>query len=109
MGWSEGGAQRGLGGAGKCCVSESSRIPRTQSAGDSVTPPSRARLALLCGPVPPQARHSYAAADIRMNERFVPIELRLRRGQLGLDFSGFDATTAKALAAGGADQVRDEG
>ncbi|KAG2448597.1 hypothetical protein HYH02_006488 [Chlamydomonas schloesseri] len=56
-----------------------------------------------------QARHSYAAADIRMNERFVPIELRLRRGQLGLDFSGFDATTAKALAAGGADQLQDGG
>eukprot|EP00198_Chlamydomonas_reinhardtii_P000766 XP_001690101.1 inwardly-rectifying potassium channel [Chlamydomonas reinhardtii] len=56
-----------------------------------------------------EARHSYAAADIRMNERFVPIELRLRRGQLGLDFSGFDATTAKALAAGGADQLQDGG
>ncbi|KAG2444834.1 hypothetical protein HXX76_001575 [Chlamydomonas incerta] len=56
-----------------------------------------------------QARHSYAAADIRMNERFVPIELRLRRGQLGLDFSGFDATTAKALAAGGADELQDGG
>ncbi|GFR39598.1 hypothetical protein Agub_g58 [Astrephomene gubernaculifera] len=56
-----------------------------------------------------QGRHSYAAADIRMNERFEPIQLRLRRGELGLDFSGFDATTARALAAGGADEVREGG
>ncbi|GIL50902.1 hypothetical protein Vafri_6867 [Volvox africanus] len=56
-----------------------------------------------------QARHSYTPSDIRMNERFVPIELKLRGGELGLDFSGFDATSAKALAAGGADEVRDGG
>ncbi|KAG2496209.1 hypothetical protein HYH03_005808 [Edaphochlamys debaryana] len=56
-----------------------------------------------------QARHSYTPADIRMNERFVPIELKLRRGELGLDFSEFDGTTAKALAAGGSDEVHREG
>jgi hypothetical protein len=52
-----------------------------------------------------QARHSYAAPDIRMNERFVPIELKLRRGEVGLDFGAFDATTARALQQGGADEV----
>ncbi|PNH10296.1 ATP-sensitive inward rectifier potassium channel 1 [Tetrabaena socialis] len=56
-----------------------------------------------------QARHSYTPGDIRMNERFVPIDLKLRRGELGLDFSGFDATTARALATGGADEVREGG
>ncbi|GIM05020.1 hypothetical protein Vretimale_9482 [Volvox reticuliferus] len=56
-----------------------------------------------------QARHSYTPSDIRMNERFVPIELKLRGGELGLDFSGFDATSAKALAADGADEVLDGG
>ncbi|GLC59523.1 hypothetical protein PLESTB_001496500 [Pleodorina starrii] len=56
-----------------------------------------------------QARHSYTPVDIRMNERFVPIELKLRGGELGLDFTGFDATSARALAAGGADEVREGG
>ncbi|KXZ55309.1 hypothetical protein GPECTOR_3g443 [Gonium pectorale] len=56
-----------------------------------------------------QARHSYTPHDIRMNERFVPIELKLRRGELGLDFSGFDVTTAKALADTGAAELREGG
>ncbi|EFJ45008.1 hypothetical protein VOLCADRAFT_118521 [Volvox carteri f. nagariensis] len=55
------------------------------------------------------ARHSYTPADIRMNERFVPIELKLRGGELGLDFTGFDATTAKALAAEDPHEVREGG
>lgn len=66
--------------------------------------PRPTRATSLCRPQ--QARHSYTAADIRMNESFVPIELKLKGDRLGIDFSGFDATTTRAaLATGGAEEV----
>ncbi len=68
-----------------------------------------AAAAATCYTPYPQARHSYTPSDIRMNERFVPIELKLRKGELGLDFSGFDATTERALQAGGAEDVHGDG
>ncbi|GFH09560.1 uncharacterized protein HaLaN_04730 [Haematococcus lacustris] len=40
-----------------------------------------------------QSRHSYTPADIRVNERFVGINLQTNaRGKLGLDFTNFDHT-----------------
>lgn len=39
-----------------------------------------------------QAQHAYVARDIRMNERFAPIDIRRSGGALGIDFKAFDDT-----------------
>jgi hypothetical protein len=42
-----------------------------------------------------QAQHAWRPAEIRMNERFVGIQLATnKRGRLGLDLSVFDSTAA---------------